>query len=187
MLIDCNKLFCCRYAAESAGFPKEVIESAREVKALLHRKNPSTPSVEVQEMTSSKVLLYLQCKFIPVDSQNVSCLSWFYLFCYRCCSVLELQSKTWFILLWMNREWELFLQTSNQRFVQLCIVWKENNRASFSTFEWWYTQRCKKWFAVVIITCWFVKFQTGFGLQKICGSKTDPTDIKNAIQPGKDT
>ena len=79
MLIDCNKLFCCRYAAESAGFPKEVIESAREVKALLHRKNPSTPSVEVQEMTSSKVLLYLQCKFIPVDSQNVSCLSWFYL------------------------------------------------------------------------------------------------------------
>ena len=108
-------------------------------------------------------------------------------FCYRCCSVLELQSKTWFILLWMNREWELFLQTSNQRFVQLCIVWKENDRASFSTFEWWYTQRCKKWFAVVIIFCWFVKFQTGFGLQKICGSKTDPTDIKNAIQPGKDT
>jgi hypothetical protein len=45
-----------RYAAESAGFPKEVIESAREVKALLHRRNPSTPNHEVYDTSSTKVL-----------------------------------------------------------------------------------------------------------------------------------
>mmetsp|Transcript_95 Transcript_95/g.193 ORF Transcript_95/g.193 Transcript_95/m.193 type:complete len:235 (-) Transcript_95:118-822(-) len=44
------------YAAESAGFPEEVLEIAREVKCLLQRKNPSISEPELCDTNASKVI-----------------------------------------------------------------------------------------------------------------------------------